>query len=153
MRTSLALSLVALLMLSGRPSQSADPPGLDTKLPFVPFPPLSTSLVFFQESSDELDTDALETLGHQFLNLRDVAFTELELIGYFDESEAADTQAGLDLARRRAMAVRRAYEGFGFPNLSIKVEVRTAHVIATRDNDSAKRLNRAVRINLPEFRR
>lgn len=153
MRTIVALSLVALLMLSGRPSLAADPPGLDTKLPYAPFPPLSASLVFFPENSDELDKDALETLGRQFLQLREVDFHELELIGYFDESETADIQTGLDLARRRAMAVLRVYEGFGLTNVSVKVEARTAYVIATGDKNSAMRLNRAVRVNLPEFGR
>lgn len=153
MRTSVAFSLVALLLLSGRPAHSADPPGLDTKLPFALISPLSDSFVFFRENSDELDKDALETLGRQFLQLRGVDFHELELIGYFDESEAADIQTGLDLARRRALAVLRIYEGFRFTNVLITVETRTAHVIAMRDNDSAKRLNRAVRVNLPEFER
>lgn len=95
----------------------------------------------------------METLGRQFLQLRGVDVHELELIGYFDPSETADTKAGLDLARRRAMAVLRVYEGFELSNVSIKVEARTAHVIATRDNDASKRLNRAVRVNLPEFGR
>lgn len=153
MRTSVAFSLTALLMLLGRPAHSADPPGFDTQLPFALISPLSDSFVFFRENSDELDKDALETLGRQFLQLREVVIHELELIGYFDESEAADTKAGLDLARRRAMAVLRVYEGFGFSNMSIKVEARTAHVIATGDKDSARRLNRAVRVNVPELSR
>jgi outer membrane protein OmpA-like peptidoglycan-associated protein len=152
-RTSVAFSLVALLLLSGRPAHSTDPPGLDTQLPFALISPLSDSFVFFRKNSDELDKDALETLGRQFLQLRGVDFHELELIGYFDESEAADIQTGLDLARRRALAVLRVYEGFGLSNVSIKVETRTAHVIATGDKISAKRLNRTVRVNLPEFGR
>lgn len=148
-----AAGMIAVLALLTGPAFSADTPGLDPKLPFVPYSPLSDSLVFFRENSDELDKDALETLGRQLLQLRGVDFHELELTGYFDPSETADTKAGLDLARRRAMAVLRVYEGFELSNLSIKVEARTAHVIATRDNDASKRLNRAVRVSLPEFGR
>ena len=111
-----------------------------------PDPALFGRTIHFAPGSDILDDKALETLGRHYLMLKDFPFERGRISASFDDIEVENHKAGVDLSIRRAMAVMRVYESFGFKRQDFEIVLVEGIVLRTGDPNAPAPGNRTVTV-------